>query len=68
MKAKQIPTKGYCNVYEYTYKDVLDNEHKEYLFGRIHKNKEDLPNSHEYDCVAHKHIGIAKITIEIMNK
>ncbi len=65
MKNINFPSNGYANVYEHTFKDVTGNIHKEHLLGQICENKNEVPKYYEYDRVTHKHMGVAKVTIEL---
>jgi len=59
----EIPIEGYANLYKYSYRDINSNEHVEYCLGKICTEKSQLPQHYEYDCEAHKHLGVVKVTI-----
>ena len=59
----KIPIEGFANLYKHSYKDINGNEHIEYRLGKVSTERSQLPQHYEYDCVAHKHMGIVKVTI-----
>lgn len=50
------------NGYIHLYQDRINNETK---LGTPFSNQEHAPKYVEYDCSMYKHIGIAKISLEI---
>lgn len=63
IQVTRIPIEGYANLYEHRYRDINGNELIEYCLGKVSTEKSQLPQHYEYDCVAHKHMGIVKVTI-----
>ena len=70
---KKIPFKGYTRAYETTARRLVTDpetgkevvlEEKTVRFGEFVEDKENLPDYHEYDVAAYKHVGIVKISIE----
>lgn len=74
MKIKKLPITGYSNVYvvkekrlfydSTTNKEMIREEEK-YELGDFYENKNDVPNYYEISCSTCKHVGIAKVTIEV---
>lgn len=70
MSYKKIPIEGYTHVYKHEY-TTLDSRHNiEYKNGIVCETLEELNNAtwgrFEYDCTTHKHLGVAKIKIELL--
>lgn len=72
MSYNKFPIEGYTHVYktEYTTTNPYNPRKVEYKNGVVRETLEELDNAtcgrFEYDCTTHKHLGVAKIKIELL--
>lgn len=68
---KKVPIEGYTHIYQHDWGDALGRHHTEFAHGVVCETMEELNNlawCYEYDKVAYKHIGLAKVKIELLDK
>lgn len=68
---KKVPIEGYTHVYKHEF-DTPWGEHRvDYVHGYVRETLEELDDvtegAYEFDKTTHKHLGIAKIKIEMLD-
>lgn len=66
MKTDLTKFSGYANLYQQKVTTPWGTEINEYHIGEVAKEIKDLPLYHEYDVAAYKHLGIIKISTELI--
>lgn len=66
MKTDLTKFSGYANLYQQKVTTPCGTEFNEYHIGKVAKEIKDLPLYHEYDVAAYKHLGIIKISTELI--
>ena len=66
MKADLTKFSGYANLYQQKVTTPWGTEFNEYHIGGVAKEIKDLPLYHEYDVAPYKHLGIIKISTELI--
>ena len=66
---KKVPIEGYTHVYRHDWESVTRGQQTEYVHGAVRETLDELNDvawCYEYPITTHKHVGVAKIKIELI--